>query len=196
MAEINAASTSFVSRYARVAAFAALVAFAGVGAAMLWRSGEVKNVAGDGAPRVIMADKSPIKEVPDQPGGKQVPNQDKAVYDRVAGKSPEVVKQGSLIANAEEPVNVAEKTLGDESGMPAAAQVPGVSEGTAASDADARLPATPSQPGSDAEKPNESVAPRKVKTMIVLPNGTLVARETNAPADTATRRSLRLQTWR
>lgn len=186
MAEINAASTSFVSRYARVAAFAALVAFAGVGAAMLWRSGDVKNVAGDGAPRVIMADKSPIKEVPDQPGGKQVPNQDKAVYDRVAGKSPEVVKQGSLIANAEEPVNVAEKTLGDESGMPAAAQVPGVSEGTAASDADARLPATPSQPGADAEKSNESVAPRKVKTMIVLPNGTLVARETNAPADTAT----------
>jgi hypothetical protein len=183
MAEIDAASTSFVSRYARVAAFAALVAFAGVGAAMLWRSGEVKNLAGDGAPRVIMADKSPIKEVPDEPGGKTVPNQDKAVYDRVAGKSPEVVKQGSLIANAEEPVNVAEKTLGDEGGMPADEQVPGVS--TAQSDADARLPATPSEPGAGAQNPNDSIAPRKVKTMIVLPNGTLVARETNAPADPA-----------
>lgn len=186
MAEINAASTSFVSRYARVAAFAALVAFAGFGAVMLWRSGDVKGVvAGDGSPRVIMADKSPIKEVPDQPGGKQVPNQDKAVYDRVAGKSPEVVKQGSLIANAEEPVNVAEKTLGDEGAMPPAAQVPGVSDASATNDADARLPATPSQSGADAQKSNESVAPRKVKTMIVLPNGTLVARETNAPADSA-----------
>jgi len=186
MAEINAASTSFVSRYARVAAFAALVAFAGFGAVMLWRSGDVKGVVGgDGTPRVIMADKSPVKEVPDQPGGKQVPNQDKAVYDRVAGKSAEVVKQGSLIANAEEPVNVAEKTLGDEGSMPPASQAPGVSDATATNDADARLPATPSQPGTDGQKPNESVAPRKVKTMIVLPNGTLVARETNAPAEPA-----------
>lgn len=185
MAEINASSTSFVSRYARVAAFAAIVAFAGFGAVMLWRSGDVKGIAGDGTPRVIMADKSPIKEVPDQPGGKQVPNQDKAVYDRVAGKSPEVVKQGSLIANAEEPVNVAAKTLGDEGAMPADGQAPGVSDASATNDADARLPATPSQPGADAQKSNESVAPRKVKTMIVLPNGTLVARETNAPADAA-----------
>ncbi len=185
MAEINAASTSFVSRYARVAAFAALVAFAGLGAVMLWRSGDVKGIAGDGTPRVIMADKSPIKEVPEEPGGKQVPNQDKAVYDRVAGKSPEVVKQGSLIANSEEPVNVAAKTLGDEGTMPADGQAPGVSDATATNDADARLPATPSQPGADGQKPNESVAPRKVKTMIVLPNGTLVARETNAPADPA-----------
>ncbi|HWU64107.1 MAG TPA: SPOR domain-containing protein [Ensifer sp.] len=185
IAEINAASTSFVSRYARVAAFAAIVAFAGLGAVMLWRSGEVKSVIGEGAPRVIMADKSPVKEVPDEPGGKQVPNQDKAVYDRVSGKAPEVVKQGSLIANSEEPVNVAAKTLGDEGAPPPDAQAPGVSDASAAGDADARLPATPAQAGSDGQKLNESVTPRKVKTMIVLPNGTLVARETNAPADQA-----------
>lgn len=182
MAEVNAASTGFVARYARLAAFAALVAFAGLGAVMLWRSGEVRGVASDGTPRVIMADKTPIKEVPDQPGGKQVPNQDKAVYDRVAGKSAEVVKQGSLIANAEEPVNVAEKTLGDEGALPPGAQAPGVSDASATSDADARLPATPSQPAADGQTANDSVSPRKVKTMIVLPNGTLVARETNAPA--------------
>lgn len=182
MAEVNAASTGFVARYARLAAFAAIVAFAGLGAVMLWRSGEVRGVASDGAPRVIMADKSPIKEVPDQPGGKQVPNQDKAVYDRVAGKSAEVVKQGSLIANAEEPVNVAEKTLGDEASLPPGAQAPGVADASATTDADARLPATPSQPVADGQTANESVSPRKVKTMIVLPNGTLVARETNAPA--------------
>ncbi len=182
MAEVNAASTGFVSRYARLAAFAAIVAFAGLGAVMLWRSGDMPGVASDGTPRVIMADKSPIKEVPDEPGGKQVPNQDKAVYDRVAGKSAEVVKQGSLIANAEEPVNVAEKTLGDEAAMPQGDQAPGVSDASATSDADARLPATPSQPAADGQTANESVSPRKVKTMIVLPNGTLVARETTAPA--------------
>ncbi|MET3612803.1 hypothetical protein ABID16_001108 [Rhizobium aquaticum] len=182
MADVNAASTGFVARYARLAAFAAIVAFAGLGAVMLWRSGDVRGVTSDGTPRVIMADKSPIKEVPDEPGGKQVPNQDKAVYDRVAGKSAEVVKQGSLIANAEEPVNVAEKTLGDEAAVPQGAQAPGVSDASAANDTDARLPATPSQPAADGQAPNESVSPRKVKTMIVLPNGTLVARETNAPA--------------
>ncbi|HZG31127.1 MAG TPA: SPOR domain-containing protein [Ensifer sp.] len=185
MAEINASSTNFVSRYARVAAFAALVAFAGVGAVMLWRSGDVPGLSTDGAPRVIMADKSPVKEVPEQPGGKQVPNQDKAVYERVSGKTPEVVKQDSLIANSEEPVNVAEKTLGDDPTTPADGQAPGVTDSASASDADARLPATPSQPGGDGQTSNETVAPRKVKTMIVLPNGTMVARETNAPADTA-----------
>ncbi len=180
MTDIDSQPKGFVARYARVAAAAAIVAFAGLGAVMLWRSGDVPGVAGDGTPRVIMADKSPIKEVPDQPGGKQVPNQDKAVYERVAGKSPEVVKQGSLIANAEEPVNVSEKTLGDDGAMPSDAQAPGVAD---ASDADARLPATPSQPGADGDKSKESVSPRKVKTMIVLPNGTLVARETTAPAE-------------
>ena len=186
IAEINAASTSFVSRSARLAAAAAFVAFAGVGAVLLWRSGDVPGLATDGAPRVIMADKSPIKEVPEQPGGKQVPNQDKAVYDRVAGNGPEVVKQDSLIAASEEPVNVAAKTLENDSAAPGDAQMPGVSDASAAtSDADARLPASPSQPSADDQKANESVTPRKVKTMIVLPNGTLVARETPAPAEPA-----------
>lgn len=185
IAEIDAASPSFVSRYARLAAAAAIVAFAGLAAVMLWRSGDVPGVATDGSPRVILADKTPIKEVPEQPGGKQVPNQDKAVYDRVAGKSPEVVKQDSLIANSEEPVNVAEKTLGDEAAAMPENQIPGVADAAAAGDADARLPATPGQAGADSQAPNESVAPRKVKTMIVLPNGTLVARETTVPADAA-----------
>jgi hypothetical protein len=187
IAEINAASTSFVSRYARLAAVAAFVAFAGVGAILLWRTGDVPGLATDGTPRVIMADKSPIKEVPEQPGGKQVPNQDKAVYDRVAGNGPEVVKQDSLIAPSEEPVNVAAKTLENDGPAPGDAQMPGVSDAAAAAagDADARLPASPSQPSADAQKANESVTPRKVKTMIVLPNGTLVARETPAPAEPA-----------
>lgn len=176
IAQTNGASTSFVARYAKLAAMAALVAFAGVAAIMLWRSGDVPGLATDGTPRVIMADKAPVKEVPENPGGKQVPNQDKAVYDRVSGKSAEVVKQGSLIATSEEPVNVAEKTLGSDPGSVDQSQVPGVSE----DGSDARLPASPSQ-SSAAQQSNEAVAPRKVKTMIVLPNGTLVARETPAP---------------
>lgn len=178
IAQMNTGSTSFVSRYARLAAFAALVAFAGVGAILLWRSGDVPGLATDGAPRVIMADKTPVKEVPENPGGKKVPNQDKAVYERVSGNKAENVKQDSLIATAEVPVDVAAKTLGDTS-TTEAGQVPGVS----ADNSDARLPASPSQPAATGQSSNEAIAPRKVKTMIVLPNGTLVARETPAPEE-------------
>lgn len=177
----DAASSRFVSRYARLAAAAAIIAFAGVGAVLLWQKGDVPGLATDGPPRVIMADKSPIKEVPENPGGKQVPNQDKAVYDRVSGKGPEQLKQDSLIAKSEEPMNVAEKTLETDPSAAADTLAPGVAGDNAAVDTEARLPASTSSDSSAAQS-NDAVAPRKVKTMIVLPNGTLVARETPEPS--------------
>lgn len=174
VADMHAAPATFVSRYARFAAGAALIAFAGVGAVMLWRSGDVPGLATGGPPAVILADKSPVKEVPENPGGKQVPNQDKAVYDRVSGKTKEELKQDSLIATAEEPVDVAEKTLEND------AQVPGVTADDAAKDTEARLPGANAQAMPAGQQANDAVTPRKVKTMIVLPNGTLVAREDSA----------------
>ena len=48
------------------------------------------------APPLIRADNSPIKIVPDSPGGMQVPHQDKTVYNRLSGK-PETVEAERLL---------------------------------------------------------------------------------------------------
>jgi cell division protein FtsN len=48
------------------------------------------------APPLIRADHSPIKVVPEKPGGMQVPHQDKTVYDRMSGK-PETVEAERLL---------------------------------------------------------------------------------------------------
>ena len=178
----------FAGRYAKIAAFAGLVAFAGVGAVMLWHSGKGADMLVGGEPKVILADKSPVKSVPENPGGKQVPNQDKAVYDRVQGKTSEDLKQGSLIQQNDVPMNVAEKTLeNDPSVTPDATQPPAADAAAAATDpasADARLPADTSAQKLAGQEDTAALTPRKVKTMIVLPNGTLVAREEPAPQAT------------
>ncbi|WP_407804132.1 hypothetical protein, partial [Staphylococcus aureus] len=56
----------------------------------------------------------PMKVVPENPGGRVVPNQDKAVYDRVAGGSAADPKQPALISSNEQPVDVVQRTLSPE----------------------------------------------------------------------------------
>ncbi|MBX4889894.1 SPOR domain-containing protein [Rhizobium bangladeshense] len=167
-----------------------LVVFAGVGYGVyssVW-NGEGLGIVASGEPRVITADKAPVKIVPENPGGKTVPNQDKAVYDRVAG-SAEEPKQKALVSSDEAPVDVVQRTLTPET-------LPEDDENVGADDRvtptavgeteDPRL--LPNQANadeasaSDADK-TPSVSPRKVRTMIVKPDGTLVAREESAPVD-------------
>ncbi|ANK85467.1 MULTISPECIES: SPOR domain-containing protein [unclassified Rhizobium] len=167
-----------------------LVVFAGVGYGVyssVW-NGEGLGIVSSGEPRVITADKEPVKVVPENPGGKTVPNQDKAVYDRVAG-SAEEPKQKALVSSDEAPVDVVQRTLTPEA----------LPEDDESAGADDRV--TPTAVGetedprllpnhanaddasaSDADK-TPSVSPRKVRTMIVKPDGTLVAREESAPVD-------------
>ncbi|EJT05977.1 SPOR domain-containing protein [Rhizobium sp. CCGE 510] len=167
-----------------------LVVFAGVGYGVyssVW-NGEGLGIVASGEPRVIAADKEPIKVVPENPGGKTVPNQDKAVYDRVAG-SAEEPKQKALVSSDEAPVDVVQRTLtpealpeDDENANPGDQVTPTAVGETV----DPRL--LPNQdnadnaPASDADKA-PSVSPRKVRTMIVKPDGTLVAREEPAAVD-------------
>ncbi|MEQ9520212.1 MAG: SPOR domain-containing protein [Parvibaculum sp.] len=58
------------------------------------------------APPLIEADNSPIKIVPDDPGGLEVPNTDKLIYDRLNGReaTPDGVEQ--LLPQAEEPMRI------------------------------------------------------------------------------------------
>lgn len=148
--------------------------------------GDGTSVASNGEPVVIAADTDPVKVLPENPGGKTVPNQDKAVYDRVAGAAMEAPKQESLISTSEEPIDVVQKTLMTDT-LPMEGE-----EFAGAADAEARddrlLPQEDQVAGLALEQNQQSVAvtPRRVKTMIVRPDGTLVEQEVPAtPAPVA-----------
>jgi len=144
---------------------------AGVGA-FGWSMLSGDEATTDGGPRIIRADKDPVKVLPENPGGVTVPNQDKAVYDRVAGGTGASPGQPALVNSAEEPVDVVQRTLDPEI-LPL--------EGRSEKSED-RLSAEVSGPEvatNGAAAP--VVSPRKVRTMIVKPDGSIVAREVVEP---------------
>lgn len=160
------------------------VALIGLGGYFVF-SGKSSIIA-SGEPKTILADKGPVKVVPENKGGVTVPNQDKAVYDRVAGNSDETVKQGALITSEEEPVDVVQKTLMPENNEDMAMAEPAVP--TPVEDTkDARLlPAADKQDGGDAASGAPGgVQVRKVRTMIVKADGSLVPREEEPKATDA-----------
>ena len=148
--------------------------------------GGSSSMGSNGAPVIIAADSEPTKVVPDHPGGRVVPNQDKAVYDRVAGGAPADPKQPSLISSSEQPVDVVQRTLipeqlpleGENDEMDAMSSTPvGETEDPRLLSAQEKAQTAENQSGSPV-----NVSPRKVRTMIVKPDGTLVAQEVPAPA--------------
>ncbi len=62
------------------------------------------------APPVIEADQSPVKVAPDDPGGMEIPNTDKLIYDRMNGEDPAEPGVEQLLPRAEEPMTVEERT--------------------------------------------------------------------------------------
>jgi hypothetical protein len=137
------------------------------------------NDGGTDAPVVVMADGEPVKVRPENPGGTSVPNQDNEVFETMAGSpsaggSGVAPTQEKLISGTEEPVDIAsapearvveEDTAGLELAPKGEDRIDPAAEGSAASSNDEII----------------AVAPRKVKTMIVKPDGTLVPREEPAP---------------
>ncbi|WP_295807016.1 SPOR domain-containing protein [uncultured Nitratireductor sp.] len=116
------------------------------------------------APVLVRADEDPVKVKPDNPGGQQVPNQDNQVYQRVSGAElGDNPVQERLVSTAEEPVEVPQVESKSEERL-----VPGEGE-----------TATPTS------EPVTAMAPRRVRTMVVRPDGTIVPREPEAPAQTA-----------
>lgn len=181
----------FGSRGLLMAGTAVVVVLLGGGALYTWLTGTGPSMMSSGEPQVIAADKDPVKILPENPGGKSVPNQDKAVYDSVAGAAVEDPKQESLISSSEEPVDVVQKTLIPET-LPLEDESDAQALGTPVGETeDPRL--LPDQNGTaqpaaaDAAGP-ATITPRKVRTMIVRPDGTLVAQE--APPEAAPAPSL------
>lgn len=159
-----------------IAASIAALLLVGGGGVYAWTA-FTGGTAGSGEPRVILADKDPVKIVPEEKGGKTVPNQDKAVYDRVAGDTAATPQQEQLVTSTEEPIDVVQRTLTPET-LPFDGPEDGVEAVIAAENENRVLPGVDEPETATAEGGNKPlVSPRKVKTMIVKPDGTLVARE-------------------
>lgn len=160
----------------------AVAVVGGIGAfALSFGGGE-----GAGAPVIVKADESPIKVKPENPGGATVPNQDSKVYDRVAGGSTNgAPAQDKLVTNAEEPVDLAAQDA--EANMPENLPLNGddVAAEPATAKSEERVAQAPQADQPDATTETAAVAPRKVRTMVVRPDGTLVPREEPAPAAVA-----------
>lgn len=148
-----------------------------------------------GAPALVKADDAPVKVRPENPGGTVVPNQDNKVYDRVADGALEAPSQERLISGGEEPVELAAPAPGpaaSEFELPDTAEgLPGVDLSPSAMEAAAERALAKAEDRIEASTDIDSViandelaavAPRRVRTMIVRPDGTLVAREDPAPS--------------
>ncbi len=163
-----------------IAAFA-VIGFVVVGGAgfYLWNSSLGGNAGADG-PRVIAADNEPVKIKPDSPGGKTVPNQDLAVYDRVAGTESETPPEQNLVNTTEEPIDVIQRTLDPETlPLEGRGETPPVA--VKSEDRLAASQETESEDGGGSAA--SAMSPRKVRTLVVKPDGTIVARETPPAAD-------------
>lgn len=142
------------SRKGLIAVVAVLgVAVIGVAAALSLKGSGSSSFAGE--PPVIKADNAPTKIQPQNPGGAEVPNQSKQIYERVAH-----TQETKVVDRSEQPVDVnqavrrdvARVALAETSGAPTLAQPP--------------------------QQPNPTLTlgePKRVKTVAVKPDGSVMA---------------------
>jgi hypothetical protein len=129
-------------------------------------------------PVLVKADPEPVKIAPENTGGKAVPDQDKAVYDKVDGDQAALPTQGTLVSESEEPVDIAsvaadapaDPTAAEDSSMKSEARIEAAAE---------------SDPTAAPAAETSAVSPKKVRTFIVKPDGTLVERPADADAPVA-----------
>lgn len=134
---------------------------------------------GTETPVVVEADNSPVKVKPENPGGTVVPNQDNKVYDAVKGTAAaaDTPVQEKLVTTSEEPVDVA--AAGETDALPGV----NLEEDIIPKSEDRVDSAAAAEDSAPAVEDAIVVAPRKVKTIVVRSDGTLVPREEAAPAD-------------
>ena len=147
---------------------------AAVGGFLVWRNpGAGFRLAGTGNPPVVTADQSPLKVAPDKPGGIEVPNQDRQIYDRAAPDG-----RSRVVDSREQPVDVREAVRN----LPPSSQVPMSPPGTVQDGTTAAAPGPNLQPGptgtpltappARAAVANALGEPRRVRTVAVRPDGT------------------------
>lgn len=144
------------------AAALVVVAIGGVGAAMVFRNGKPAGV--NGQPPVIAADTGPSKVAPVNPGGAEIPNQNKQIYERSGDASADKTK---VVSREEQPVDVQQAA---RSMAPRPTQA---SNGAITPTDTASAGLAPTEPGL---VPIPAVPglgePRKVRTVAIRPDGT------------------------
>lgn len=155
-----------------VAAALVLVGVVGVGAAMSLRGAATRS---DGQPPTISAETGPTKVEPANPGGAEIPNQNKQIYER-AGETP--AGRTKVVSREEQPVDVQQAARS----LPARVVLPGPGSGVAATPAAnplAQAPAAierdpvPSEPALTPVPPVPGLGePRRVRTVSIRPDGT------------------------
>ncbi|MBV9076628.1 MAG: SPOR domain-containing protein [Methylobacteriaceae bacterium] len=175
---------------ARLAAALGLVVVASgvVAGAALWRSG-TGSFSFSGPPPLITADTAPTKVAPQDPGGIDIPNQDRQILEKGAGDGG----KARLVDRQEQPVDVREAARNlpappDLPPTPTPAPVPPAPAAVAAAPN-----AAPDAPPAELRGPQaagnalSSVLgePRRVRTVVVRPDGSSYDNPPSAPAQTA-----------
>ena len=144
----------------------ALLGAIALGGALAFAYKQSGGGLGSDQPPLVTADSRPVKELPDDPGGKDFPHKNKLIYDRLQnGDEPESER---LVPRQENVAVPALPPSPDSGGMPASVattdlatpttQAVGGAEPVAVASADNSMP---------------DGGPRKVKTMVVRPDGTM-----------------------
>jgi len=117
-----------------------------------------------GEPPLVTADSRPVKEAPDQPGGKEFPHKNKLIYDR--------------LTNADEPESERLVPRQENVAVPAMPQADGsLPTPVASTDLATQSVGEPMAVASVGDTMPDG-GPRKVKTMVVKPDGSVVESET------------------
>ena len=142
---------NFTKRSAFMVGSALLGAIA-LGGALAFAYKQSGGGLGSGEPPVVQADNTPVKQAPADPGGKDFPHKNKLIYDR--------------LQNGDQPENERLVPRQEELAVPA---LPATAETASLSGANAGPPQVASAPLED-----EDGGPRRVKTMVVRPDGSVV----------------------
>jgi sporulation related protein len=131
----------------------ALLGAIALGGALAFAYKQSGGAMGGGEPPVVQADSRPVKEAPQQPGGKEFPHKNKLIYERLQnGDQPEAER---IVPRQE------------ELAMPA---MPGAAPATAPGAAPMQPPAV-----ATVDDPNAADGgPRRVKTLVVRPDGSVM----------------------
>lgn len=150
-----------------VAAAVIAVGLVGVGAAFTLRGGSASK---DGQPPVIAADSSPVKVAPANPGGAEIPNQNKQIYER----SPDAPQaQSKVVNNEEQPVDVQQAARSMPPRVVAPGPIAGIGTALAAAPSAPERSIAPPEPGLTPMPPVPGLGePRKVRTVSIRPDGT------------------------
>lgn len=143
------------------------VGLIGVGATFALRGGSASK---DGQPPVITADAGPVKVEPVNPGGAEIPNQNKQIYER----SPDApAAQSKVVNNEEQPVDVqqAARSMAPRVVMPG--PISGAGTALAAAPTTPERSIMPAEPALTPMPPVPGLGePRKVRTVSIRPDGT------------------------